>query len=405
MIWPVVDDEWRIDGEPAPAALRRRARRRLTKRGCGPAGRSELGGFAVLWGEHDAIRELLAQAAEAEARGARVSVPAPGTRGVPLAAARGDFAEGAGRSRGPRARAAARAADRRARAEIWNPIWSDPAEILAYTLGDQVTTTFDFTCAVEVALRELGPDHLVLLGPGDTLGGAIGQILIEEKLAGDQVEDGVPRAPEERRAAAHRAGAAGAGGAGDPLLSRRDERQARERDDEVAERRDDAEDERRVLADPVLEQVDHRGVARPDAREAHREEADEDRDRDAAPEQRDLGAARAGRHVGHRELRHVQDPEEEREREDPGEARPVGAELVDDGADAGRAGPAGFLRKPFRSWLAKRDSQDVAIGVSMNTKPIVPARPRGEDEDRERIGRADRRSTRGASRRRARRCR
>jgi hypothetical protein len=37
---------------------------------------------------------------------------------------------------------------------------------------------------VRVALRAFGPDHLVLLGPGETLGGAIAQVLILERWRG-----------------------------------------------------------------------------------------------------------------------------------------------------------------------------------------------------------------------------
>ncbi len=53
-----------------------------------------------------------------------------------------------------------------------------------YTLVDQVLTTFDFTLSLRMALRELQPDLLVLLGPGATLGGAIAQVLIQEHWRG-----------------------------------------------------------------------------------------------------------------------------------------------------------------------------------------------------------------------------
>ena len=37
---------------------------------------------------------------------------------------------------------------------------------------------YDFTAAITVAIREFAPDRIVLLGPGETLGGAIGQVLV-----------------------------------------------------------------------------------------------------------------------------------------------------------------------------------------------------------------------------------
>lgn len=55
-----------------------------------------------------------------------------------------------------------------------------PRGILDYTLVDQVLKPYDFTTSLRVALREFAPDVVVLLGPGDTLGGAIGQTLVME---------------------------------------------------------------------------------------------------------------------------------------------------------------------------------------------------------------------------------
>ena len=181
VIWPVVDDEWRIDADLVGKAFS--VVSALNEAGLRAGTSIHLGGFEVFWGEHDAIRELLAKLPkrkfvereypfqlqghaafhspllEETSRKAQADLA-----DLALAPPRVPLVDGQGRIR--------------------NPLWSDPADILRYTLGDQVTTTFDFTCAVEVALRELGPDHLVLLGPGDTLGGVIGQILIEEKWRG-----------------------------------------------------------------------------------------------------------------------------------------------------------------------------------------------------------------------------
>ena len=45
-------------------------------------------------------------------------------------------------------------------------------------------STYNFTKAISVAIKEFCPDNLVLLGPGNTLGGAVGQILIQNKWDG-----------------------------------------------------------------------------------------------------------------------------------------------------------------------------------------------------------------------------
>ena len=59
-------------------------------------------------------------------------------------------------------------------------VWAagcDPSPMRQYTISEQVTTPYRFGLSLEVALAELQPDVLVLLGPGRSLGGAIGQTL------------------------------------------------------------------------------------------------------------------------------------------------------------------------------------------------------------------------------------
>ena len=64
------------------------------------------------------------------------------------------------------------------RGNIWRPHSTDTLALHQYTLGHQVTKTYDFTSAIVVAMKEFCPDKLVLLGPGTNLGGSIGQIII-----------------------------------------------------------------------------------------------------------------------------------------------------------------------------------------------------------------------------------
>ncbi len=70
------------------------------------------------------------------------------------------------------------------RGRIWQPYASDPHELYEYTLGHQVYATYDFTASVTVALKEFMPDQLWLLGPGGSLGGALGQILVKNHWHG-----------------------------------------------------------------------------------------------------------------------------------------------------------------------------------------------------------------------------
>jgi acyl transferase domain-containing protein len=62
--------------------------------------------------------------------------------------------------------------------------WAAPGALWDYTLGAQLVEPFDFERAVATALGELGPDVIVLPGPGDTLGSAVAQILIGRRWRG-----------------------------------------------------------------------------------------------------------------------------------------------------------------------------------------------------------------------------
>ncbi|MGV6800935.1 MAG: ACP S-malonyltransferase [bacterium] len=70
------------------------------------------------------------------------------------------------------------------RGKIWTPYSSNISDLYSYTLGAQINTTYDFSKAIEVTLKEYAPDKLILLGPGATLGGAIAQEMIGIKWCG-----------------------------------------------------------------------------------------------------------------------------------------------------------------------------------------------------------------------------
>jgi acyl transferase domain-containing protein len=66
----------------------------------------------------------------------------------------------------------------------FTPWGTDPAELAAYTLGEQIVTPYGFAAGVQVALREYAPDVFVLTGPGNTLGGVVGQLIVAEGYHG-----------------------------------------------------------------------------------------------------------------------------------------------------------------------------------------------------------------------------
>ncbi|HUQ12880.1 MAG TPA: ACP S-malonyltransferase [Novosphingobium sp.] len=67
---------------------------------------------------------------------------------------------------------------------VWRRFETDPAALHAYTFTPQILEAYDFAKAIEVGIKEFAPDRIVLLGPGDTLGGAIGQVLVRERWLG-----------------------------------------------------------------------------------------------------------------------------------------------------------------------------------------------------------------------------
>lgn len=67
---------------------------------------------------------------------------------------------------------------------IWRPHSSSPGAIYDYTFTTQILEPYDFTLSLSVALKEFAPNRIVLLGPGETMGGAIGQVLVARQWLG-----------------------------------------------------------------------------------------------------------------------------------------------------------------------------------------------------------------------------
>lgn len=67
---------------------------------------------------------------------------------------------------------------------VWNPSAFSRDALYEYTLGTQISQTYDFTRAVQVAAAEFAPDVIICLGPGSTLGAPIAQSLIQSGWKG-----------------------------------------------------------------------------------------------------------------------------------------------------------------------------------------------------------------------------
>ena len=70
------------------------------------------------------------------------------------------------------------------RGNVWHPRSTNLAELRRYTLGHQITETYDFTAAVVSAARNFAPSRFIITGPGITLGSAVAQALISIKWQG-----------------------------------------------------------------------------------------------------------------------------------------------------------------------------------------------------------------------------
>ena len=66
----------------------------------------------------------------------------------------------------------------------FTPWATNPVDLAWYTLGEQIVTPYRFATGARVALREYAPELLVLAGPGNTLGGVVGQLVVAEGYHG-----------------------------------------------------------------------------------------------------------------------------------------------------------------------------------------------------------------------------
>lgn len=182
VIYPLADAAWRPD--PNLQAAVRAALADPAGNGRGEVHESiDLGGYAVLAGDEAGVARLLSRLAPVKV-GERLfplRLAMHGPYHTPLvahvaAAARERLADL--RWRAP----SATLID--GRGARWTPWSTDPAALRDYTLGEQVTTPYRFAVSVRVALREEAPDVLVLPGPGNSLGGVCGQLVVAEGYRG-----------------------------------------------------------------------------------------------------------------------------------------------------------------------------------------------------------------------------
>ncbi len=175
ILYPLVDDQWRVDPRQVDRVQAVLASRDDVFESI------RLGGFVVLAGTEDGVGAILDTLPGVEM--------GPSVFPVRLA------------QHGPYHTALLNAVAQKARAQLsrlpfrapdvtlidgtgrrHTPASADPVALRDYTLGDQITTLFDFTTSIRVAYREFAPDFLTLTGPGNTLGSICAHVAIANRV-------------------------------------------------------------------------------------------------------------------------------------------------------------------------------------------------------------------------------
>ena len=178
VLYPLVDGDWRLDAGRVATVEQAVAR-------SGARWSIRLGGFAVLAGTDQQIAELMGPDGLPEVDGVGTSFPLHlhhhAAYHTPLMARVSELGSS---SLADLSWSAPSAALVDGRGMVWRPRFADPRALRDYTLGHQVTQLYDFTSSLRVALKTYAPDRLILLGPGQSLGSPVAQVLIAEGWQG-----------------------------------------------------------------------------------------------------------------------------------------------------------------------------------------------------------------------------
>ena len=178
VLYPLVDEDWRPDAERAAAV-----ERALASSDGQALPSIHLGGYAVLAGTERGLRHLLDELPRVKVG----AVPYP-FRLMQHGPYHTPWVEPVSRAARERladlefSRPTATLIDGDGRRQ--SPWTSSPTEIRDYTFGRQVVAPYDLTRSVLVGLREYAPERVVLPGPGNTLGGIVGQVMAREGWRG-----------------------------------------------------------------------------------------------------------------------------------------------------------------------------------------------------------------------------
>lgn len=180
LLYPVTGDDWRED--PERVALVDRVLAEARDAGHGAWWSIRLGGHAVLGADAGGLKYLQQHLppVETSTRSFPLQLPLHSAFHTPLMAA---TSERAFDELGDLGWQAPEVPLIDGRGFVFRPRWADPAALHDYTLGHQVVRPYDFTAAVTAALHHTAPDVVIVLGPGNSLGGPLARVLVQSHWA------------------------------------------------------------------------------------------------------------------------------------------------------------------------------------------------------------------------------
>jgi [acyl-carrier-protein] S-malonyltransferase len=194
ILYPLTDEDWTAD--PRLEGAVEQALAEATRQGHVAEWSIRLGGFAVLGADPEGLKVLMGALPKLQ-RGER-AFPLQ----LPLHSA---FHTSLMQETAQRAQRELRDLDFRApeiplvdgRGRIFRPLVSDPRELASYTLDHQVVRPYDFATSLVTALHHCGPDLVVLLGPGNPLGGPVARTLVADGWRGHKTRASFEAASRE----------------------------------------------------------------------------------------------------------------------------------------------------------------------------------------------------------------
>ena len=173
MIYPIINDEWKVDGEQEQRVMQCLAQANQQS-DCEVYVSINLGGYLVFGGNKNGLKALEALLPVVQDR-YPMNLFNHAAFHTPLLA---DVSAQAMKLMSSELFSMPEIPLIDGLGQVWQPFSCDVKRLHQYTLSTQVVEPYNFSKAIEVAIKEFAPDKLIILGPGATLGGAVAQSLI-----------------------------------------------------------------------------------------------------------------------------------------------------------------------------------------------------------------------------------